>query len=155
MGATRRFSDSGAKGSYPGDDVLIMHWRSFESREGKAVVTGASLIAEDVAEPDEFPEENTTAMPDARPVIALVAGELHKYAARCERILSDDVYVRERQLVRIGRADELAPARDEAVRRDEAQAAIIPVTPEYIRRRLTQRVRSWLASRPPERIRAG
>ncbi len=56
MGATRRFSDSGPKGSYPGDDVLITHWHSFESREGKAVATGASLIAEEVAEPEEFPE---------------------------------------------------------------------------------------------------
>jgi hypothetical protein len=57
MGATRKFSDSPSAGNpYPGDDVLITHWHSFESRAGKVVVTGAQLVAEETAEPDEFPE---------------------------------------------------------------------------------------------------
>jgi hypothetical protein len=54
MGATRTFSDSPPGGSYPGEDALLTHWSSFESRPGKVVVTGGSLIAEENADSEEF-----------------------------------------------------------------------------------------------------
>ena len=44
---------------YPGDDSLMVHWRSFASTPGKRVATGAALVAELPAEADEFPIEPT------------------------------------------------------------------------------------------------
>lgn len=54
MGATRQFKDSPQGGSYPGDDALLVHWHSFSSTPGKTVATGATLIAEEVADASEF-----------------------------------------------------------------------------------------------------
>jgi len=133
-----RWSGKGKK--YKGQLDLRKHWDSFSSSPGKVVVTAGSILQRDTATADEFDIEED-GQGDARPLITLESGELHNYATRCERILSDDIYVRERQLVRVGRAKELVLERDGAARRDEAQAAMIPVTPEYIRRRLNQRVR--------------
>lgn len=64
MGASRKFSDSPNGGSYPGDDVLITHWHSFETRPGKVVATGASLVAEDVADKEEFEDVPEAAKDD-------------------------------------------------------------------------------------------
>jgi hypothetical protein len=64
MGASRRFSDSPAEGCYPGDDALLVHWHSFSSTPGKVVATGASLVAEETAEADEFPVVDKAAEDD-------------------------------------------------------------------------------------------
>jgi putative DNA primase/helicase len=128
------WSQRGTK--YRGEDDLRPHWDSFSSAPGKTVITAGSILRDDAATADEFVNEET----DARPVIYLVGGELHNYAAQCETILADDIYVRERALVRIGGAKELAPEDAGAVRRDDTQAVIIPASVEYLRRRLNQRV---------------
>ena len=128
------WSQRGSK--YRGEDDVRPHWNSFSSHPGKAVVTAGSILRDDKATADEFAREKT----DARPVISLVGGDLHNYAAQCETILADDIYVRERALVRIGGAKELAPEDAGETRRDDAQAVIIPASVEYLRRRLNQRV---------------
>ena len=43
--------------AYPGDDKLMVHWRSFASAPGKHVATGVALVRELPAEADEFPIE--------------------------------------------------------------------------------------------------
>lgn len=131
--ATRKAKDGGSL--YPGDRDLNARWLTFRSDPGKALVTGASLRVETPATADEFQIEEG----DERPVISLVGGELHKYAVQCEQILADTIFVRERQLVRIGGANELATDRDAEVRREDAQAVIIPASVEYLRRRLNER----------------
>lgn len=123
---------------YQGRAALQVKWDSFSSVSSKRTVGMGALIAQMPAEKDEFENEEAG---DSRPFITLQSGELHNYAAQCERMVSDDIYVRERQLVRIGGANELAPERSGAVHRDGAQAVVIPATPEYIRRRLNQRAR--------------
>lgn len=99
-----------------------------------------SLIAELPATGDEFPLEDFNEEKPVRAVICLTGGELHKYAVRCEELLADAIYVRERQLVRIAGASELSPAAGSEVRRDESQAVIISAMPEYMRRELDRLV---------------
>jgi hypothetical protein len=130
------WSSKGKK--YPGREKLAEKWRSFSSIPGKHVATIERIEAELPATADEFENVDST---NARPVVSLNGGELHNYVAQCEQILAGDVYVRERQLVRIGGAQELAPERSESIQRDASQAAIIPATTEYLRRRLNQRAR--------------
>lgn len=71
-----------------------------------------------------------------RPVIQLIGGQLHAYAAEAERMLADEVYERGSQLVRIGKAPEL---QSNGINRDAEQAVIVPVGQEYLRRKLTER----------------
>jgi putative DNA primase/helicase len=120
---------------YAGIEDLRRHWDSFRT-DGALGLDAA--IRELPATADEF---DIVEGADMRPVVSLDGGELHKNAAQCEANLADELYVRDRQLVRIGGAKEVAPERDGVVRRDDSQAAIIPATPEYLRRRLNERVR--------------
>lgn len=73
----------------------------------------------------------------SRNVIRLEPGRLHEYAAACERLLAEEAYVRGGALTRIGTAPELVQV-GPAIKRDERQAVIIPVTAEHLRRRLTE-----------------
>lgn len=88
---------------------------------------------------------------DARPVIQLIGGQLHEYAAEAERMLAGDIYVRGQQLVRIGKAPDI---QSNDISRDDEQAVIVPAGQEYLRRTLTQRAefqvyrrreREWVA----------
>jgi len=121
---------------YQGKDDLIPHWRSFRV-DSPNPVTAASLRTEHSATADEFGTHDA----DPRQVIRLAGGELHNYAVQCEDLLRDELYVRERSLVRIGGARELTPEDGSEVRRDDDQAVILPAGMEYLRRRLNQRVR--------------
>lgn len=129
---------SNGKPVYWGLEHIRSRWKSFSRDPGRRLVTDAYLRRRGVARADEF---TTTESADARPVVSLNGGELHNYAAQCEQILADEVYVRERQLVRIGGVQDIAPERGGAVQRDEVQAVIIPATPEYLRRRLNELAR--------------
>lgn len=106
-------------------------WRSFGGDHIKNPATIATLkwlVAEKLREDD-------------RPIVRLEGGKLHEYAAQCEAILREEIYVRERTLARIGGAKEIAPDTSDQVRRDDSQAVIIPATTEYLRRRLNELVR--------------
>lgn len=122
---------------YQGRATLKAKWKSFSSEPGKRTVGMESLISRLPATSDEFEVKGG----DSRPVITLGGGELHNIAMKCEEILSPDIFVRERQLVRIGGVHELPDEHGGTVRRDETQAVVISVTAEYIRRQLSQRVR--------------
>lgn len=60
---------------YPGDSVLRSHWESFRSDTPGHKVTGGSLVAEDIAEPDEF-EALTEATVAAVPEGETTAGKI-------------------------------------------------------------------------------
>ena len=77
-------------------------------------------------------------LPERRPLIQLVGGSLAENAVDCERILSQELYVRASRPVRIGIARELSDINSAKIQRDAAQAVVIEVGAEYIRRRLTE-----------------
>lgn len=126
---------------YPGAEAIWPRWKSFHSNVAHAV-TLRSLFRDTTASHVAFPiaslAEPTSA--DGRPAIQLEGGELHNYAPRCEELLRDEIYVRERELVRIGGVAEM-PFGSTAARRDSSQAVIVSASPEYLQRRLTQRAR--------------
>jgi hypothetical protein len=128
-----QWSSRGQK--YRGTGDLRKHWNSFSSAPGKTLVTAGSILKKDTSDANDFTEC------DGRPVVGIDAGQLHIYAAKCEDILSSEIYVRERTLVRIGGALELSPQQTDNIRRDDRQAVIIPASQEYLRRRLNQLAR--------------
>jgi putative DNA primase/helicase len=73
-----------------------------------------------------------------RPLVKIIGGELHRCAGLCERLLSGEIYVRGAKPVRIGYAEELPDADNQLIERDAAQAVVIEVGAEYVRRRLTE-----------------
>jgi putative DNA primase/helicase len=125
---------------YKGPSDLETHWRSFRGNVPHPVTIG-SLLREVVAQPDAFPEVPGAKVDGVRAVVQLRAGELHNYAAQCESILRQRIYVRERALVRIGGAQELEADGANDIRRDGTQAVIIPASAEYLRRLLSQSAR--------------
>jgi len=129
---------SNGKVVYWGSDHLKSQWESFKLDRSNPITDARFHRLRAPARAEEFPIVDGT---DGRPIVSLDGGELHTYAAQCEQILADEVYVRERQLVRIGGPKELAPERGGAVQRDDVQAVIIPATAEYLRRRLNERAR--------------
>lgn len=74
-----------------------------------------------------------------RTPIELRGGELHLYVDAAHRLLADDVYVRGRELVRVGEAPELVAALHRGLRRRNDQHVIVPVSPEWLRLQLTAR----------------
>lgn len=73
---------------------------------------------------------------EPRVVLQLEAGQFHVSAEAAERLIASDVYVRARQLARIGTAPELAAALKSDITRDTEQRVIVPVSAEYLKRRL-------------------
>jgi hypothetical protein len=71
-----------------------------------------------------------------RQEIHLMAGALHIYADTVERLITSDVYVRGQKLARIGTAPELAVSSRADIKRADDQRVIVPVSPEYLKRRL-------------------
>lgn len=79
---------------YPGDAKLKTHWLSFSSTPGKLVATGAALIAELPAEPEEFPIEDTAAAPGPDSTMAkLQAAAAETRQAAVARLEARLVYV--------------------------------------------------------------
>lgn len=74
-----------------------------------------------------------------RTPIELRGGELHLYVDAAHRLLADDVYVRGRELVRVGEAPELVSALHRGLQRRNDQHVIVPVSPEWLRLQLTAR----------------
>jgi putative DNA primase/helicase len=126
-----------AKGSkYKGQEELEYKYRSFRDDHPNPVTLG-SLLRKRRARGVDFP----SLAKDERPVITLDGGKLDENARRCEEILSDELYVRDHALVRIGAARELDATRAWEIRRVDAQPVVMQVSIEYIQRRLTGRVR--------------
>jgi len=74
-----------------------------------------------------------------RTPIELRGGELHLYVDAAHRLLADDVFVRGRELVRIGEAPELVSALHRGLQRRNDQHVIVPVSSEWLRLELTAR----------------
>jgi len=72
----------------------------------------------------------------SRVIIQLEAGRFHVTAEAAERLIAGDMYVRARQLARIGKAPELSASLRADITRDQEQRVIVPVTAEYLKRRL-------------------
>jgi hypothetical protein len=126
-----------AKGSkYKSHEELEYKWQSFRDDHPNPVTLG-SLLRRRRARDVDFP----LPAKDERAVISLEGGKLDENAKRCEEILSDELYVRDHALVRIGAAHELDTERAWEIRRVDAQPVVMPVSIEYIQRRLTERVR--------------
>ena len=119
---------------YKGTGDLRQHWRSF-GRGNERAVTAASLRVE--APPAAAGEFPLVPVAPSRPCIKLRAGKLHEYADECERLLANELYTRERQLVRIGGAPDITDPGD--IRRDNSQAVIVGASTQWLRRRLNQR----------------
>jgi putative DNA primase/helicase len=128
------WSSGGSK--YKGLEELQYKWNSFHGNHPNPVTLG-SLLQNRRACDSEF----QTLRDDERPVIWLDGGLLAENATRCEWILSDEVYVRDHALVRIGAARELDPTNAQEIRRVDAQPIVMQLSVEYIQRRLTERVR--------------
>jgi putative DNA primase/helicase len=141
---------SAKSGKYPGAEELRAKWDSFH---GSATpVTAGSLRRELVASDADFGPPLTKEQGDAalaaygvvespRPTITLDGGQLAANADRCEKILSDELYVRNRELVRIGAARELQMSSGtREIIRSDTQPIIVTVSTEYVQRRLTARV---------------
>jgi putative DNA primase/helicase len=80
----------------------------------------------------------TTSAAAERVVIQLEAGALHRYADAAEQIIAREVYTRGGKLVRIGTSPELQGFTGSAVRRDARQSVLVPISAEYMRRRLNE-----------------
>lgn len=87
-----------------------------------------------------------------RPVIKIIAGQLHYNVDEAERVLQPSVYVQGNMLVRAGNAAELnqAPGDDVPIDRDPNQLALIRVTQEWTQIELTRRVSFQRYSRKAE-----
>jgi putative DNA primase/helicase len=134
------WNDWSARGKkYKGLSDLGTHWSSFRSDIRNPVTLG-SLVRNAVAQPGVCPIIRTNGV-GTRPVVQLRAGELHEYAAQCEAILRQEIYVRERALVRVGGVEDMDASEASDIRRDGRQAVIIPASTEYLRRRLNQLAR--------------
>ena len=83
--------------------------------------------------------ERAVPLPAQRLVIRLEAGLLHEYAGAAERLIAGEVYIRGGRLVRIGLSPELGLTFGPAMQRDARQAVVLPVSGEYLRRRLSER----------------
>jgi hypothetical protein len=90
--------------------------------------------SQDVADRAAMDDLSSAGLPPVVEEIRLEPGEFHTHAAACERLLANELYARERQLVRIGGATEATEQGD--IRRDAAQAVIINATTQWLRRRL-------------------
>lgn len=77
--------------------------------------------------------EELTSVQKRKPFIRIEGGKLETYARQAEQILNLELFVRGNKLVRLGEASEV----DDNIRRAQASRVLIPVTPEYIQRRLT------------------
>jgi hypothetical protein len=128
------WSAGGTKYEY---EDLEAHWLNFKPHLANPE-TIASLRREAVAASEDIPAGT---IEEPRPVVQVKGGELHNYAAQCEALLRDELYVRARSLVRIGGAQEMEPEPADDIRRDRSQAVIIPASTEYVRRRLNQLAR--------------
>lgn len=99
----------------------------------------------DIPEPPAFEEIPAEAYEDEpratdgsepRATIQLVSGQFHVAAEAAERLVAEDIYVRAQRLARLGTAPELAASLQADIARDREQRVIVPVTAEYLRRRL-------------------
>jgi hypothetical protein len=86
-------------------------------------------------------EDNIRHLPTRheRTPIELRGGELHLYVDAAHRLLCEDVYVRGRELVRVGEAPELVSALHRGLQRRNDQHVIVPVSSEWLRLQLTAR----------------
>ncbi len=114
----------------------------------------AWLIKEQAARPRgvsrlRVVDQGERAPADQRAVIQMQPGELHHYADIVERAVADVIYTQGgTRMVRLGCAAELQEKEKDdakekkrkAIRRDPAQQVILPASPEWLRRRMSERV---------------
>jgi hypothetical protein len=81
-------------------------------------------------------EPRATVGSEPRATIQLVSGQFHVAAEAAERLVAEDIYVRAQRLARLGTAPELAASLQADIARDREQRVVVPVTAEYLRRRL-------------------
>jgi putative DNA primase/helicase len=82
--------------------------------------------------------ERHVARDRARGLVHIEPGKLHEYAAVAERLIAPETYIRGGKLVRIGLSPELTATVGPAIKRDSRQAVVLPISAEYMRRRLTE-----------------